>query len=572
MSIWSNISGLLKGGFRGKRQLASFNDIFDRFHRILQENNQALELIAEMEDKLGGDYVFDSKYLDDSVAKIESVVRKSAYNLNYITNNKYLDIYGVIEDLTKLLNLELSGQLVVQNGHNILELGEIAETMDEAVGHKAYNLSRISGLPGVMTSPGFVVTVAGFRNYLAYNNLFDQIESLLSNCRREEASQESVSQKIRLLILGGDIPPDLRRDILKAAEKICPKNPEAGSFSVRSSAVGEDGALSFAGLHDSFLNVPFRELLSSFKKVLAGLYNSASLEYRIHRQMPCMDMAMAVLYQVMVPSRTAGVCYTIDPNTPQDEVCILSASWGLGRTVVEGRGGVDSFRISRKSPWQILESRLGEKKTMASPGAGWTEEVPAELQNVSCLTGEQASSIVETALIMERFFKRPLDIEWALDQEGRLWILQSRPLGLSGVGRARSPALKNLLRQHVVAMENQGVIAYRGVGAGQVWLADNIEKLSDFPSGAVLVSQYALPILARAIPRASAVITDMGSPTGHMATVAREFRVPTIVDAGRATEILKPGQEVTVDAERNVVYEGRINELLASSAFGAGLL
>ena len=106
------------------------------------------------------------------------------------------------------------------------------------------------------------------------------------------------------------------------------------------------------------------------------------------------------------------------------------------------------------------------------------------------------------------------------------------------------------------------MIAYRGVGAGRVWLADDIENLGRFPSGAVLVSHFALPILARAIPRASAVITDMGSPTGHMATVAREFRVPTIVDTGTATEILRQGQEVTVDAERNVVYGGRINELL----------
>ena len=184
------------------------------------------------------------------------------------------------------------------------------------------------------------------------------------------------------------------------------------------------------------------------------------------------------------------------------------------------------------------------------------------MQTTASLTPEEASTIVETALIMERFFKRPLDIEWSFDDEGSLWILQARPLGLHGVGRARSPELKNLLRQHKVFMEDQGVIAYRGVGAGQVWLANDLQNLDEFPSGGGLVSHYALPILAKAIPRASAVITDMGSPTGHMATVAREFRVPTIVDTGSATETLQPGQEVTVDAERNVVYEGRINELL----------
>jgi pyruvate,water dikinase len=119
-----------------------------------------------------------------------------------------------------------------------------------------------------------------------------------------------------------------------------------------------------------------------------------------------------------------------------------------------------------------------------------------------------------------------------------------------------------MLRQHKVLMQNQGVIAYRGIGAGTVWLAEDEENLDRFPSGAVLVARYAIPLLSRVIPRASAVITDVGSSTSHMATVAREFRVPTIVDTGSATDMLKPGQQVTVDAERNVVYEGHINALL----------
>ena len=563
MNVWGRIADVVSGKPWRKRPPVSFNDIFLHFHQIIEENNQAMELIAEMEDKLGGDYVFDRKYLEDAVSKIEEVVRHSAYDLNYITGNKYLAIYDVIEELTKVLRLELGGQIIVPGGSSTLSFPEINEAMDEAVGNKAYNLSRITGLPAVNVPSGFVVTISGFRHYLAYNNLFDQIEALLDQCQRDESIRDSISHKIRLLILGGDIPPDLRRDILQAAEKICPKNPESALYAVRSSAVGEDGELSFAGLHDSFLNVPFRELLSSFKKVLAGLYNPAGLQYRASRQLFCSDMAMAVLYQVMVPSRSAGVCYTIDPNAPLEQVSLLASSWGLGKTVVEGSGGVDSFRVARSSPYQILESRVGDKKRMVAPlTAGQTVAVPDEMRLQPSLTPEEIATIVDTAMIMERFFKRPLDIEWSLDEEGRLWILQARPLGLPGAGRARSPELKELLQRRRVLMENQGVIAYRGVGAGTVWVADDIENLNRFPSGAVLVSHYALPLLAKAIPRASAVITDMGSPTGHMATVAREFRVPTIVDAGNATDILEPGREVTVDAERNVVYDGRIDELL----------
>jgi len=540
-----------------------FTDLFVRFHQIMQENNAALELIADMEDKLGGEFVFDRKYLTDNVQKIEDILRRSAYNFNFITDNRYLEINAVIEDIVKRLQMELAGQIVIPKGKTILALGEIAEVMDDAVGNKAYNLSRIVNLPQAKVPPGFVVTIGGFRKYLAYNNLFDQIEALLKDGFRDEHSLESVSQQCRLLILGGDIPPELRREILVAAEEICEGRPEDCYFSVRSSAVGEDGELSFAGLHESYLNVPFRELLSSFKKVLASLYSPGGLKYRFARQMPPNDLAMAVLYQLMVPSRVAGVAYTLDPNNPQQEVCLIASSWGLGKVVVEGSGEVDTYRISRRSPHTILDQRTGSKERMVAPfETGPSREVSPELRDTPSLKPEEAAEVVETALILERYFKRPLDIEWSLDQEGQLWALQARPLGLSGTRGSRSAELKGLLKQYPALLDKRGVIAYRGIGAGQVWVADDIQDLENFPNGAVLVSHFAMPWLAKALPRASAVITDMGSPISHMATVAREFRVPTIVDTGLATSVLKPGQEVTVDAERNVVYQGRINELL----------
>jgi len=543
--------------------LVPLTDLFARFQQILKENNTAMQMIADMEDKLGGEYVFDRQYLRDAIKHIEDVVVRSAVDLNYISSNKYLEIYPVIETLGKQLQMELSGQIVIPGHQNILLLSEIKQGMAEAVGNKAYNLSRVGLLSHAQVPSGFVVTIAAFHKYLAYNNLFEKIENLLTQCRQTDQSIESVSQTIRLWILNADIPPELRRDILKAAEKIVVASPETAYYSVRSSAVGEDGEMSYAGLHDSFLNVPFRELLSSFKKVLAGMYNPISLAYRINRQAPTTDLAMAVLYQRMVSSRVAGVAYTIDPNAPRQEVSVLGASWGLGKVVVEGRNAVDTYRVSRHPPYPLVASRVCDKQWMVTPfDNGQEAPVPEELRNQPCLTPAEAAMIVEAALITERFFKRPMDVEWSLDENGRLWILQARPLGITGTSRARSPELNATLQQHNVLMQGQGAIAYRGIGAGKVWLAEDDQSLDRFPSGAVLVAHYAIPLLSRVIPRASAVITDVGSPTGHMATVAREFRVPTIVDTGSATDILKPGQQVTVDAERNVVYEGHIDGLL----------
>jgi len=564
MAWAAEIARFFKFGSTRRRHAAlPFKDLFVRFHQVLQENTKAMEIISEMEDKLGGEYVFDRKFLEDTVQDIKAVILRSAYHFNAITNNRYSELYEVIESLIRQLQQELSGQLVFSHRQNIVALPHINDTMGDAVGNKAYKLSKILQLPQTAVPPGIVVTVMGFRNYLAYNNLFDEISRLLASSRREERELEPVSQKIRLLILGGEIPPDLRQEILKAIELICPDHPESGLYSVRSSAVGEDGELSFAGLHDTLLNVAFRDLLSSYKKVLASLYNPAALEYRIKHQIPFSDMAMAVLYQKMVPGRVSGVTYSIDPNAPHENICLVTATRGLGKGVVEGSAAADTLRLSREPPYPILSSRIaGSESFSARQPTGHISDSPHQEPPGPCLTPETASSLVETAMILERFFKHPLDIEWSIDADGQMWILQARPLGLTRGSQARSPELKNLLQHYREIIKDLGTIAYRGIGAGPVWLAREGADLNDFPTGAVLVSRYSLPVLARVIPRASAVITDVGSPTGHMATVAREFRIPTIVDTGSATEILKSGQLVTVDAERNVVYAGRIKELL----------
>jgi pyruvate, water dikinase len=564
MAWKAKISKLLSLSGRGSKPVAlPFNELFVRFHQLLEENTKALEIITEMEDKLGGEYVFDRKFLVDKAQEIKAVILNCAYYFNAITNNKYQRIYEVIESLTRQLQLELSGQLVFPHGPHVVALTEINDTLNVAVGNKASRLSRIVALPHATVPPGIVVTAMGFRNYLAYNNLFDAIESLLPLCRESEHQIEAVSQKIRMMILVGEIPPDLRQEILKAVERIFPKHPESGTFSVRSSAVGEDGELSFAGLHDTFLNVPFRDLLSGYKKVLASLYNPAALEYRINHQIPFSDMAMAVIYQRMVPGRVSGVIYSVDPNAPHENVCLVTAAAGLGKGVVEGSAAADTFRLSRDPPHPVLTCRVGGGQQPSPPKVrGKDYDHSADHALPPCLSPQMASALVETAMSLERFFKRPQDIEWSIDTDGQKWILQARPLGLPRSRRTRRPDLKNRLHHYPVIIKDQGTIAYRGIGAGPIWVMKEGADLDHFPTGAVLVSHYSLPILARALARASAVITDVGSPTGHMATVAREFRIPTIVDTGTATEIFKTGQLVTVDAERNVVYEGRIKELL----------
>lgn len=316
------VMGLLfKGGGSRKRPSLPFNDLFVRFHQVLEENTKAMEIISEMEDKP-------------------------------ITGNRYSEIHEAIASILHQLKQELSGYPVFPQVQNVVGLSEINDTLGDAVGNKAHKLSMILQLPQTAVPPGIVVTVMGFRSYLAYNDLFDSITELLGSLEKGGRELETVSSKIQLLILGGGgIPPDLRQEILKGVETICPRSFESGFFSIRSSAVGEDGVLSFAGLHDSFLNIPFRDCLSGYKRGLAGMYNPAALEYRLNRQIPFSDMAMAVLYQKMVPGQVSGVMYSIDPNAPQENVCLVTAAQGPGKGVVEGSTAADTFRLSRDPPY-----------------------------------------------------------------------------------------------------------------------------------------------------------------------------------------------------------------------------
>ncbi|MBW2000460.1 MAG: hypothetical protein JRJ29_21190, partial [Deltaproteobacteria bacterium] len=544
MLLFDKAFSTLKGIFgRDRGVQIPFSELFMRFQNILRNNTAAMELIADMGGKTGGEFVFDKKYLKDSVEKLTNLVRNSAYDLNYITKNKYLELYDVIEEQYQNLNLELSGKIAVPRTKHIFFLEEIEEGMEDIVGNKAYNISRIHNLPNMNIPPCFVVAIGAFRDYIAYNDPFDKIAQLIDEYVREQKSVESVSHAIRLIILGGEIPPELRREILHAAVEISGGDPERTFFSVRSSAIGEDGDLSFAGIYDSFLNVEYGELLSMFKKVLASLYNQASLEYRMRMNLFPMEMAMPVLYQKMVRSRVSGVLYTLDPNAPEETECVISGSWGLGKTVVEGQVSVDTFRVSRREPYSVVRQEINSKTWMVPPyEKGPPSPVPPHLQNIPCLNHEEIGRIVECGLLLERYFKSPLDIEWSLDEEDSLWILQARPIRISRPAQVRDSDLRDALKEHRVLLKDQGVIAYRGVGIGRVWLFDDRADLNDFPSGAILVARHAAPILAKVIPRANAVITDIGSLTGHMATVAREFRVPTIVGTGTATRVLRPGQ------------------------------
>ncbi|MCL4501918.1 MAG: PEP-utilizing enzyme [Deltaproteobacteria bacterium] len=543
---------------RPKPDLVAFPEVFDHFQELLQDHQGVMELIADLGEKSGGEYIFDRKYLIDTTEAIQNLIMHMVKGLNLISSNRYLDLYSTIDRIFIPLEAELRGRLTLSREMPfVASLKEATPDQPELIGGKANALGIIVQNLSLPVPPGFVITTRAWRRFLEHNDLEERIHGLLEAWAAGEMDETQTSRQIQYGILAGVVPQEVAGEIRRQAEK-------ESFWAVRSSAYGEDGELTFAGLHDSFLNVPTKGLVKAFKKVLASLFSPESLVYRKRMGMLGEEAAMAVLVQEMVASKVSGVIHTLEVSGAEPDCLVIYASWGLGRTVVEGRGPVDRYVVERDYPHRLRRQEIVRKTTLTRtvPGGGEeVTEVPLEEQEKPTFADETIYTLVRWALSLERYFKRPQEIEWAIDETGNCWLLQSRGLQIPKTGPLRQ-SLCETCAQYPVLIQNTGVVAHAGVGAGTVCVVQSDAGMTRFPEGAVLVTKYTAPWLARIVPAAAAIVAERGSVAGHLSTIAREFRVPTIVGVEGATEILEEGMKVTVDTKSRVIYAGRVKELL----------
>jgi pyruvate,water dikinase len=558
--MFNYLSDIWRRIMKPKPHLVAFPEIFEHFQELLQDHQRVMELIADLGEKSGGEYIFDRKYLVDTTEAIQTLLLHMVKGLNLITTNRYLGLYSTLDHIFIPMEAELRGRLSL-SVEMPLAIGLQEATLDrpELTGGKANNLAVIMRNLHLPVPPGFVITTRAYRRFLEFNNLEERIHGLLEAWVSGESDERQTSRQIQYSILAGVVPQEVASEVRRQAEK-------GGDYwAIRSSAYGEDGELSFAGLHESFLQVPSRLINKSYKKVLASLYSAEALVYRQRMGMLGEESAMAVLGQQMVPSRVSGLIHTLDVSGVESDCLVIFAYWGLGRTVVEGRARADRYVVDRDYPHHLRGQEIARKENLLRPMSGGGEEeapVDPEEQNRATLGEETISTLGRWALSLERYFKRPQEIEWAVDQEGNCWILQSR--GLS-VLQPAVPSLGDICEtcaRYPVLIQDTGVVAHAGVGSGPVAVVQSDVEMNRFPEGAVLVTKYTAPWLARIVPKAAAIVAERGSAAGHLATIAREFRIPTLVGVERATEILAEGMKVTVDTKQRIIYEGRVQELL----------
>lgn len=560
----SVVSWLAKIFSNRKRQSVKEAELFrfkyQHFRDLLDSNTEMAKVISEIEDKLQGKAVFGMSHIRSLAARATFHSFRMIERLNDLSNGGYTELYDIHTGIQNHIKDILSEQPEVSGTVWILPYTNISHELIDKVGGKNANLGEMHTKLGLPIPRGFAITVDAFHLFMEANDLRNEVNKILmeTDFKDPQAIEES-SEAIQAKIISGSIPDELARAILEAYDNLKASAGTRINVALRSSAIGEDGDISFAGQYVSVLNVPRDQLLRSYLYVIASLYTPRAIAYRFRMGIDDQYCAMGVGCLEMIPSIASGVCYSRDPASSESDDIIINASWGLGSYVVDGVVSPDIYRIGRDL--RPKEINIADKtvKLVLNPEGGLSEVfVEENLRSVPCLSEENIQTLADYALKLEAHYNCPQDIEWALTPEGNIVLLQTRPL--------KTVTPKNRLEitipeEYPVLIQN-GTIACPGIGSGPAFHVRSNEDLHRIPHGAVLVAHHSSPRFVIVMDRISAIVTDAGSITGHMASVAREFKIPTLLDTKTATKIIPDGEQITVDAFSGKVYKGALPENL----------
>ena len=369
----------------------------------------------------------------------------------------------------------------------------------------------------------------------------------------------SLSAALQQCVLAAPLPPDLEAAVTEAVEAMKERAGDDLLLALRSSAVGEDAlGVTFAGQYRSGLNLPPEEACEVWKEIVASKYAVTAMSYRYQRGIPDDVAPMSVGVLAMVRAGAGGVAYSREPVAASrgKERVVLNAVPGLPQAVVDGAVTPDVFVFSRENPPCLLEKH------------------PADAAAAPSLTAVQAAELARVALALEEYYNEPQDVEWALEAgDGRIMVLQSRPLREADGGPDRGEgAQATELPPGLTVLAGGGVPVSPGVGMGPAFVARKEADMLSFPEGGVLVVERAYPRWATLLARASGLVSETGGMAGHLASVAREYRLPAVFSLPDACRLLENAGDVTLDANRNVVLAGRQAQLIPPMAAPPNLM
>ena len=460
----------------------------------------------------------------------------------------------------------------------VVPFDQLRMTDVDSVGGKNASLGEmISQLSdaGVRVPGGFATTAQAFREFLGQTGLDKKIQDRLATLDADDVrALAEAGAQIRQWIVEAPLPEQLDSEIRTAFAEL--DKDGKGSFAVRSSATAEDlPDASFAGQQETFLNVVgIDDVIDKIRQVFASLYNDRAISYRVHKGFAHAEVALSAGIQRMVRSDcgSAGVMFTIDTESGFPEVVFITSSYGLGETVVQGAVNPDEFYVFKpsleKGHYPIVSRRIGSKlikmefDTERTNGhAVRTVDVPVSERNRYSLTDDEIIELARYAVIIEKHYQRPMDIEWGRDGlDGKIYILQARPETVKSQQSAHDV-------QHRYRLKATGDVLVTGraigqkIGAGKVRIVADVSEMDKVQAGDVLVTDMTDPNWEPVMKRAAAIVTNRGGRTCHAAIIARELGIPAVVGCADATDVLKDGQSVTVscaEGDEGRIYDGLI--------------
>ena len=543
---------------------ATFQTRYHNFKLLLSANNKVLQLMSELEEARRGGAPFGMSFVRARCTAISVNVLRMIQSMEQLAPGKYLDLYDSFRAIEGGVNEIVLSAKKETGTDRVIPLRDIDKTRVDEAGNKVANLGEIRNRLGLKVPNGFVISSRAFREFMDHHDLQIEIDRLIQSSPTEEMDQLfSLSTHIQQQIIRADVPAGLGSAILSAYEGLEETEGRGVKVSLRSSALGEDSRRgSFAGLYRSELNVGADDLIDAYKEVAASKYSLQAMTYRLNRGIRDDDIDMCVGCMSMVSAVAGGVIYSRNPLDGRDDRIFIHSAFGLPKGVVDGSVAADLVVVSR-NPTRIEERHIAEKrqKFVCYPEEGVCRlELLGTESSLPSIPEHTALELARVALRIEDHYGIAQDVEWALNENGEIVILQCRPLRQQGTIAEWERGSYDIPSGEVIV--SGGLTASPGAGYGPVSVVRKESEVLSFPKGAVLVVKQALPRWATLLGRASALIAEQGSAAGHLANVAREFGVPAILGLEGATDLLDSGRTVTVDADNLRVFSGKIEPLL----------
>ncbi|MGY0798624.1 phosphoenolpyruvate synthase [Lysobacter sp. A286] len=454
-----------------------------------------------------------------------------------------------------------------------LRLDDLARVggKNSSLGEMIGNLANL----GVSVPGGFATTSEAFKDFIAHNDLEQRIFDRLAPLDVEDVGAlGEAGKQIRDWVIGAPLQPSLDADIRHGYRQLCSENGGGDvAVAVRSSATAEDlPDASFAGQQETFLNVTGEDdVVVKVKEVFASLYNDRAIAYRVHHGFKHEDVFLSAGVQLMVRSDvgSSGVLFTLDTESGFREVVFITSSFGLGEMVVQGAVNPDEFYVYKPTLAQgkqaILRRSIGAKQLRMvysdQPGERVrTEDTPAELRGTFSISDEEVHELAKQALVIEKHYGRPMDIEWAKDGvSGKLFIVQARPETVKSRAKATQIERYQLGERGPVICEGRSI--GQRIGSGVARVVRSMEDMARVQPGDVLIADMTDPDWEPVMKRSAAIVTNRGGRTCHAAIIARELGVPAVVGTGNALDTIKDGQTVTVscaEGDTGFIYDGAL--------------